>query len=85
VYLFWLPGIIFGSYGYLKVAVSDRVAFEKPVRFRLAVLMSLDIIDEIAIHGCCSKKFIVLKIDNLLTKFHTSVYYPNPGETIIQF
>jgi len=25
----WFPGIIFGSYSYLKVAVSDRVAIEK--------------------------------------------------------
>jgi len=29
--------------GYLKVAVSDRVAIEKLVGFQLAVLMSLDI------------------------------------------
>jgi len=39
----WFPGIIFGSYGYLKVIVSDRVAIEMSVGSQLAVPMSLDI------------------------------------------
>jgi len=39
----WFSGIIFGSYGYLKVAVSDRVAIEKSVGSQLAMPMSLDI------------------------------------------
>jgi len=43
MYLFSLPGTTFGSYGYLKVAVSDWVAIEKSVGFQLAVPMSLDI------------------------------------------
>jgi len=34
--------IVFGSYGYLQVAVSDRVAIEKSVGSQLAVPMSLD-------------------------------------------
>jgi len=33
----------FGSYGYLKVTVSDRVAIEKSVGSQLAVSMSLNI------------------------------------------
>jgi len=37
MYLFMVPGIIFGSYSYLKVAVSDRVAIEKSVGSQLAV------------------------------------------------
>jgi len=31
------------------------------------------ILDEIAIYGCDSKKFIVIKLTSLLTKFETSV------------
>jgi len=34
---------IFGSYGYLKVVVSDRVAIGKSVGSQVAVPMSLDI------------------------------------------
>jgi len=41
--------------------VSDRVDIEKSVGSQLAVPMSLDIRRHIAIHGCYSKKFIVLK------------------------
>jgi len=33
----------FGSYGYLKVAVSDRAAIEKWVGSQVAMTMSLDI------------------------------------------
>jgi len=32
-----------GSYGYLKVVMSDRLAIEKLVGYQLAVLTSLDI------------------------------------------
>jgi len=39
----WFPGIIFGSYGYLQVTVSDRVAIEKSVGSLLAEPVSLDI------------------------------------------
>jgi len=58
VYFLWFPEIIFGSYGYLKVAVSDRVAIEKSVGPQLAVPMSVLILDKIATYGCYSKKFI---------------------------
>jgi len=43
VHLPWLSGNIFGSYGYLKIAMSDRVAIEKSVGSQLAVPMNLDI------------------------------------------
>jgi len=43
VYRYWFPEIIFGSYGYVKVAVSNRVAIDKSVGSQLAVPMSLDI------------------------------------------
>jgi len=57
---YFFPKIIFGSYGYLKVAVSDRVAIEKSVGSQLAVPISLDIRRN-SYTRLYSKKFIVLK------------------------
>jgi len=36
MYLFWLPGNVDSSCGYLKVAVSDRLAIKKSVPTRCA-------------------------------------------------
>jgi len=85
VYLFWLPEIIFSSYGYPKVAVSDRVAIEKSVGFQLAVPMSLDSIRNNYAQLLFQEVYCFKKLTSVLTKFETSVYYCNPGGTIIQF
>jgi len=53
--------IIDGSYGYLKVAVSDRVAIERSVWSQLAVLMSLNI--KRKSYGMLIREFLVLKIN----------------------